>query len=33
VLRYQVPPPPWVAPTRRGRPPKQGRLPALAVAA
>jgi hypothetical protein len=33
VLRYQVPPPAWVAPKRRGRPPKQARLPALAVAA
>jgi transposase-like protein len=33
LLGYQVPPPTWVAPKRRGRPPKQARPPALAVAA
>ena len=33
VLRYQVPPPAWVAPKRRGRPPKQACPPALPVAA
>jgi hypothetical protein len=33
LLRYQVPPPAWVAPKRRGRPPKPARAPALAVAA
>ena len=27
VLLYQVPPPPWVAPRRRGRPPKSTALP------
>jgi transposase-like protein len=33
LLRYQVRLPAWVAPNRRGRPPKQARPPALAVAA
>lgn len=33
LLRYQVPLPAWVAPKRRGRPPKQTRPPTLAVAA
>jgi transposase-like protein len=33
VLRYQVPPPAWVAPKHRGRPPKPARAPTLAVAA
>ena len=33
LLRYQVPLPAWGAPKRRGRPPKQARPPALAVAA
>jgi hypothetical protein len=33
LLSYQVPPPAWVAPKRRGRPPKQARPTALAVAA
>ena len=33
VLSYQVPLPAWVAPKRRGRPPKHTRPPALAVAA
>jgi hypothetical protein len=33
LLSYQVPLPAWVAPKRRGRPPKQARLPAVAVAA
>jgi transposase-like protein/uncharacterized membrane protein (UPF0136 family) len=33
LLRYQVPLPPWVAPKRRGRPPKQLSLPPPAVAA
>jgi transposase-like protein len=33
LLSYQVPLPAWVAPKRRGRPPKQPRSPALAVAA
>jgi hypothetical protein len=32
LLRYQVPLPPWVAPTRRGRPPKRTLQPATAVA-
>jgi len=33
LLHYQVPLPPWVAPKRRGRPPKQPSQPALAMAA
>src|SRR3990172_2616764 len=33
LLSYQVPLPAWVAPKRRGRPPKQVQQPALAVAA
>ena len=33
LLRYQVPLPPWIAPKRRGRPPKRLWQPALAVAA
>ena len=33
LLSYQVPLPAWVAPKRRGRPPKQARPPTLAVAA
>lgn len=33
LLSYQGPPPVWVAPKRRGRPPKQPPRPALAVAA
>lgn len=33
LLRYPVPLPAWVAPKRRGRPPKPVRPPALAVAA
>jgi hypothetical protein len=33
LLSYQVPLPAWVAPKRRGRPPKQPRPPALPVAA
>lgn len=33
LLSYQVPLPAWVAPKRRGRPPKQARSPAVAVAA
>jgi transposase-like protein len=33
LLSYHVPPPAGVAPRRRGRPPKQARPPALAVAA
>ena len=33
LLSYQVPLPAWVAPKRRGRPPKQPRPPALAVPA
>lgn len=33
VLGYQVPPPAWVAPKRRGRPPKPARPPALPRAA
>jgi transposase-like protein len=32
LLRFQVPMPPWVAPTRRGRPPKRALRPAMAVA-
>ena len=32
LLRYQVPLPPWVAPKRRGRPPKRTLQPAMAVA-
>jgi transposase-like protein len=32
LLRYQVPLPPWVAPKRRGRPPKQALQLAMAVA-
>ena len=33
LLRYQVPLPAWVAPKRRGRPPKRAQQPAPAVAA
>lgn len=33
LLRYQVPPPPWVPPKRRGRPPKRAQQSAIAVAA
>ena len=33
LLRYQVPGPAWVAPKRRGRPPKRAPQPAIAVAA
>jgi transposase-like protein len=33
LLGYQIPLPAWVAPKRRGRPPKQACSPALAVAA
>ena len=33
LLSYKVPLPPWVAPKRRGRPPKGGRPPVMAVAA
>ena len=33
LLRYQVPLPAWVAPKRRGRPPKETTLTALAVVA
>ena len=33
LLRYQIPLPAWVAPKRRGRPPKQAQSPPLAVAA
>ena len=33
LLSYQIPLPAWVAPKRRGRPPKQAQQPALAVAA
>ncbi len=33
LLSYQVPLPPGLAPTRRGRPPKPARPPALALAA
>ena len=33
LLRYQVPLPAWVAPKRRGRPPKRALQPAMAVAA
>lgn len=33
LLRYQVPLPAWVALKRRGRPPKQGQQPVMAVAA
>jgi transposase-like protein len=33
LLRYQVPPPAWAAPKRRGRPPKPTRPSALAMAA
>jgi hypothetical protein len=33
LLRYQVPLPPWVAPKRRGRPPKWAQQPAMALAA
>jgi len=33
LLCYQVPQPPWVAPKRRGRPPKQVLQPRIAVAA
>jgi transposase-like protein len=32
LLRYQVPPPAWVAPKRRGRPPKRALQPAMAAA-
>jgi hypothetical protein len=30
LLRYQVPPPPWVPPKRRGRPPKRIQPPLMA---
>jgi hypothetical protein len=33
LLRYQVPLPPWVAPKRRGRPPKRVLQPGMAMAA
>jgi transposase-like protein len=33
LLRYQVPLSPWVAPKRRGRPPKRAQQPATALAA
>jgi transposase-like protein len=33
LMRYQVPLPAWVAPKRRGRPPKRALQPAMAVAA
>jgi hypothetical protein len=33
LLRYHVPLPPWVAPKRRGRPPKRTHHPAMALAA
>jgi transposase-like protein len=33
LFHYQVPLPPWVAPKRRGRPPKQVQQPAMALAA
>lgn len=33
LLSHQVPPPAWVAPKRRGRPPKQARQSTMAVAA
>ena len=33
LMRYQVPLPAWVAPKRRGRPPKRAPQPAIAVAA
>jgi hypothetical protein len=33
LLRYQMPLPAWVAPKRRGRPPKRALQPAMAVAA
>ena len=33
LLNHRVPPPPWVAPKRRGRPPKPKNLPEDAVAA
>jgi transposase-like protein len=33
LLRYQVPLPPWVAPKRRGRPPKRVLQPGVAMAA
>src|SRR6266568_2430744 len=33
VLHYHVPLPPWVAPKRRGRPPKQSHQPPIAPAA
>ena len=33
LMRYQVPLPTWVAPKRRGRPPKRAGQPAMAVAA
>jgi hypothetical protein len=32
LLRYQVPPPVWVAPKRRGRPPKRALQPAMVAA-
>jgi hypothetical protein len=32
LFHYQVPLPPWVAPKRRGRPPKQVQQPAMALA-
>ena len=33
LLRYQVPLPAWVEPKRRGRPPKRGQQPVIAMAA
>jgi transposase-like protein len=33
LLHYRVPPPAWVAPKRRGRPPKQFQLPTMPFAA
>jgi hypothetical protein len=33
LMRYQVPLPAWVAPKRRGRPPKRALRPTVAVAA
>ena len=32
LLSFQIPLPPWVAPKRRGRPPKRAQQPAMAVA-
>jgi hypothetical protein len=33
LVRYQVPLPPWMAPKRRGRPPKRALQPAMAMLA